>query len=83
MPLVNELVIGLPDKDKFNGSQPWQDAQFLNYVTNPSLPILLHVLFGAAAEVPGTPREDLVAAFLTGVKDINQPLKVYPRRCSG
>ena len=38
MPLVNELVIGLKDKDKFNASQPRNDAQFLTYVTNPSFP---------------------------------------------
>jgi hypothetical protein len=78
MPLVNELVIGLPDKDKFNGSAPSGDGQFLTYVTNPSLPVLLNALFGNAAMVPGTPREDLVTAFLTGVKGLNQPLKVTP-----
>ncbi len=78
MPLVNELVIGLPDKDKFNHSLPKDDAQFLPYVTNPSLPVLLHALFGSAAEVPGTPRDDLVAAFLTGVKGLNQPAKPVP-----
>ena len=78
MPLVNELVIGLPDKDKFNGSQPIHDTQFLHYVTNPSLPVLLNDLFGSAAMIPGTPRNDLVAAFLTGVKGINQPLTVTP-----
>jgi Domain of unknown function (DUF4331) len=78
MPLVNELVIGLPDKDKFNASRPIDDAQFLKYVTNPSLPVLLNALFGNAAMIPGTPRNDLVAAFLTGVKGINQPIKVRP-----
>ncbi|MDB4990943.1 MAG: hypothetical protein JWN04_6121 [Myxococcaceae bacterium] len=72
-PLVNEVVIGLPDKDKFNGSQPKDDAQFASYVTNPALPELLEVLFGSAGVVaPNTfPRADLVAAFLTGVKDVN------------
>jgi Domain of unknown function (DUF4331) len=78
MPLVNELVIGLPDKDKFNASEPVNDPQFLKYVTNPSLPVLLNALFGNAAMIPGMPRNDLVAAFLTGVKGINQPLKVTP-----
>jgi len=78
MPLVNEVVIGLPDKDKFNGSSPKDDAQFLTYVTNPSLPVLLNVLFGSGANVPGMPRNDLVAAFLTGVKGLNQPAKVTP-----
>jgi hypothetical protein len=78
MPLVNEVVIGLPDKDKFNGSQPKDDAQFLAYVTNPSLPVLLNALFGDAAKVPGMPRNDLVAAFLTGVSHLNQPAHVTP-----
>jgi len=77
-PLVNETVIGLPDKDRFNGSNPSQDSQFLKYVTNPTLPVLLNTLFGAAAVAPGTPRNDLVAAFLTGVHGLNQPLSVRP-----
>ncbi len=78
MPLVNEVVIGLPDKDKFNASAPRDDAQFLTYVTNPSLPVLLNALFGAAAAIPQSPRNDLVAIFLTGVKGINQPANVTP-----
>ena len=78
MPLVNELVIGLPDKDKFNESRPSNDAQFLTYVTNPSLPVLLNALFGDAAKVPAMPRNDLVAAFLTGVKNLNHPAHVTP-----
>jgi len=78
MPLVNELVIGLPDKDRFNASQPVNDAQFADYVTNPSLPVLLQVLFGAAGvKAPNVyPRTDLEAAFLTGVSGLNQPVKV-------
>lgn len=78
MPLVNEAVIGLPDKDRFNGSLPSDDAQFLKYVTNPSLPVLLNTLFGSAAVMPATPRNDLVAVFLTGVKGLNQPANVHP-----
>src|SRR5215469_5680524 len=77
-PLVNEIVIGLPDKDRFNASQPSGDVQFLKYVTNPSLPVLLNVLFGNAAMVPQTPRNDLVAVFLTGIKGLNQPMNVQP-----
>lgn len=77
-PLVNEVVIGLPDKDKFNASTPAEDAQFLDYVTNPSLPVLLNVLFGDAAKVPDTPRSDLVGVFLTGVQGLNQPRNVTP-----
>jgi hypothetical protein len=72
-PLVNEVVIGLPDKDRFNSSQPKDDAQFAAYVTNPALPELLEVLFGGAGVVAPNafPRADLVAAFLTGVENVN------------
>ena len=45
MPLVNELVIGLKDKDRFNASQPKNDGQFAAYVTNPTLPAVLQGLF--------------------------------------
>ena len=77
-PLVNEVVIGLPDKDLFNASEPKNDAQFADYVTNPSLPILLQTLFGSAGvKAPNVyPRSDLVAAFLTGVSGLNQPPSV-------
>jgi hypothetical protein len=73
-PLVNEVVIGLPDKDHFNASEPKDDAQFAAYVTNPSLPALLQVLFGAAGVKAPTkfPRTDLVVAFLTGVDGVNK-----------
>ena len=47
-PLVNEVVIGVPDKDRFNASEPKDDGQFADYVTNPTLPALLEVLFGGA-----------------------------------
>lgn len=75
MPLVNELVIGLKDKDKFNASQPMNDAQFATYVTNPSLPALLQILFSSAGVKAPTnfPRTDLVAAFLTGIPTLNKP----------
>jgi len=75
MPLVNEVVIGLPDKDRFNASEPKDDGQFADYVTNPSLPTLLQVLFGVQAPT-AYPRADLVAAFLTGIPGLNQPKKV-------
>jgi hypothetical protein len=86
-PLVNEVVVGLPDKDAFNASEPRNDAQFATYVTNPTLPALLDVLFRDAVNTTlGTnipnlapsnlPRLDLVTAFLTGFKGVNQQAKV-------
>ena len=79
MPLVNEVVIGLKDKDKFNASKPSGDGQFLDYVTNPTLPALLGlVLTGNAAGLAPTnlPRTDLATVFLTGITGVNKPANV-------
>jgi hypothetical protein len=78
MPLVNELIIGLPDKDKFNSSQPAGDAQFLTYVTTPFVPAFIQSLFPQFTAPTLFPRADLVATFLTGLKGINQPPNVVP-----
>jgi len=72
-PLVNEVVIGLPDKDKFNASSPKDDTQFLTYVTNPTLPALLGVVLGANIAPINFPRTDLATTFLTGITGINKP----------
>ncbi|SNY55725.1 protein of unknown function [Arsukibacterium tuosuense] len=88
-PLVNELVIGLADKDKFNSSKPADDGQFADYVTHPTLPALLNILFKDAVNTTlGTdiedlapanfPRTDLVTAFLTGFPGVNQLSTVTP-----
>jgi hypothetical protein len=76
MPLVNEVVLPIGQKDKWNGSKPSDDAQFLSYVTDPEVPKLLQLIYGIAA--PATPRSDLVQVFLTGVTGLNQPVGVRP-----
>jgi hypothetical protein len=79
MPLVNEVVIGLKDKDKFNASRPAGDAQFADYVTHPTLPALLEIALGLPNSAPTNfPRTDLVTTFLTGIKGLNQPRSVTP-----
>ncbi|MDP8983486.1 MAG: DUF4331 domain-containing protein [Pseudomonadota bacterium] len=79
MPLVNEVVIGRDDKDKFNGSQPTDDTkQFADYVTNPTLPALVQLLFPSAKAPTNFPRTDLVTVFLTGIAGVNQPKHVVP-----
>jgi hypothetical protein len=78
-PLVNEVVIGLKDKDRFNAGEPKDDGRFLDYVTNPTLPALVEALFGfAGVKAPATPRNDLVQVFLTGVPGLMQPPHVTP-----
>jgi hypothetical protein len=76
MPLVNEVVIPLKDKNRFNASQPSKDTQFLDYVTKPELPKLIEGVYGVDA--PAEPRNDLVSVFLTGVEGLNQPAGVTP-----
>ncbi len=77
-PLVNELVIGLKDKNLFNAVDPTQDGAVATYVTNPTLPALLDLLFrgavGATSNIAPSnfPRNDLVTAFLTGFPGVNQ-----------
>jgi hypothetical protein len=77
MPLVNELIIGIDDKDKFNASKPKNDgANFSDYVTNPVLPALIQSLFPAAVAPTNFPRTDLVTVFLKGISGLNQPTTV-------
>jgi hypothetical protein len=71
MPLVNEVVIGLPDKNLFNTVRPEVDAALATYVTNPTLPELIQILFPVQAP-NNFPRMDLVAAFATGIAGVNQ-----------
>lgn len=86
-PLVNEVVIGLKDKDLFNSSKPKNDSCFIDYVTHPTLAALLNLLFKDAVNTTlGTsianlapsnlPRNDLVTAFLTGFPGLNQQATV-------
>jgi hypothetical protein len=77
MPLVNEVVIGLKDKDRFNSAKPKDDGQFATYVTNPSLPKLLEIALALPNTAPTNyPRNDLVTTFLTGIAGVNKPANV-------
>lgn len=77
-PLINEVIIGLPNKDDFNSSHPRNDAQFATYVTNPTLPELIQILYPSVTAPNKFPRTDLVAAFLTGIEGLNKPPGVRP-----
>jgi Domain of unknown function (DUF4331) len=56
-PLVNEVIIGTEDKDRWNALEPEDEGAFLGYYTNPRLATALSLLFGLP--VPATPRGDL------------------------
>jgi len=76
MPLVNEVVIPVGMKDRWNASKPTGDGQFLSYVTDPEVARLIEAVYAIPA--PATPRNDLVSVFLTGVDGLNMPDGVVP-----
>ncbi len=75
-PLINEVLIPIPRKDRWNSQEPHDDAQFAGHYKHPELSGLLNVLY------PGVfpnlakykkPRADIVAILLTGI-----PASVLP-----
>lgn len=76
MPLLNEVIIGMDDKDRFNTSKPKDDGQFITYATNPVLPAVVETLFPSAKAPTNFPRNDLVTVFLKGLEGVNQPKNV-------
>jgi len=72
-PLINEVIIGMGDKDRWNSLPPAGDKQFAHYVTQPGLAALLPVLYPgvfpnlAALVKSGKPRADLEAILMTGI----------------
>jgi hypothetical protein len=78
MPLVNELVIPLKDKNRWNGSEPRFDGQFGKYVLDPEPARLVDAILLPNAGVPAPPRNDLATIFLTGIEGLNKPAGVVP-----
>lgn len=55
-PLINELIIGTGDKDKFSMSDPSDDAQFAPYFLDPVLARVLNAAYGGVVQIPTPPR---------------------------
>ena len=70
-PLVNEVVIPLGQKDRFNRTTPNRDAALYGkYVVKPELAGVLNALFDIGA--PEDDRTDIVQALHQGIPDLNQ-----------
>jgi len=70
-PLINEVVIPIGQKDKFNATSPSNDLKnFGTYILNPEPAKLLNALFGLG--VKETNRTDLATALGTGLPGLNQ-----------
>jgi len=70
-PLINEVIIPIGQKDKFNRTSPADDLKnFGKYALNPEPARLLNALFKLG--VKETDRTDIVQALLTGVPGLTQ-----------
>jgi hypothetical protein len=69
-PLINEAIIALGDKDRWNATEPQNDKQFAHYYAHPEVAALLPVLYpGVFPHLAAykKPRVDLEAILLTGI----------------
>jgi len=64
-PLFNEVLVALRDKDRYNRSQPSDDAQFAFYAQSPEVAVLANAVFGTGFQT--TNRADLVGIFIPDV----------------
>ena len=70
-PLINEVIIPIGLKDKFNRTSPTDDlSNFGVYALNPEPARLLNALFGL--NIQETNRTDIVQALLTGIPGLTQ-----------
>ena len=70
-PLVNEVVIPLGLKDRWNSEDPDDEEAFVEEYTDPEVTRLENLLYPVLDNAPETGRGDLVAIHLTGVPGLN------------
>jgi Domain of unknown function (DUF4331) len=70
-PLINEVIVPIGMKDKFNRTSPADDARnFGRFALNPEPARILNALFGLGIQEGN--RNDIVRALLTGVPGLTQ-----------
>jgi hypothetical protein len=70
-PLINEVVIPLGQKDRWNASSPSGDSAFANRYLSPEVTRLANLLYPVLDNAPETGRGDIAAILLTGVPGLN------------
>jgi hypothetical protein len=70
-PLINEVVIPLGKKDRWNASDPSDDSQFAGRYTSPELTKLANLLYPVLDNAPESGRGDISTILLTGVPTLN------------
>jgi Domain of unknown function (DUF4331) len=70
-PLINEVIVPIGKKDRFNATSPADDARnFGRFALNPEPARILNALFGLGIQENN--RTDIVQALLTGVPGLTQ-----------
>jgi uncharacterized protein DUF4331 len=70
-PLINEVIVPIGQKDKYNATSPANDAKnFGAFAVNPEPARILNALFGLGIKETG--RTDIVQALLTGLPGLTQ-----------
>jgi uncharacterized protein DUF4331 len=88
-PLVNEVIIGLQDKDRWNATEPEDEAKFLPYYLKPRLALAMQLVFGAdtgctpfgdpsCSPNPPAPAADLTLSNFNRTDLVNVLLKYQP-----
>jgi hypothetical protein len=70
-PLVNEVVIPLDRKDRWNSEDPDDEEAFVEEYSEPEVTRLENLLYPVLDNAPETGRGDLVAIHLTGIPGLN------------
>jgi uncharacterized protein DUF4331 len=88
-PLVNEVIIGLKDKDRWNATEPEDEAKFLPYYLKPRLALAMQLVFGfdtgctafgdaTCSPNPPAPAADLALGNFNRTDLVNVLLKYQP-----
>jgi Domain of unknown function (DUF4331) len=88
-PLVNEVIIGLQDKDRWNMTEPEDESKFLQYYLKPRLALAMQLVFGAdtgctpfgdatCSPNPPAPAADLALSNFNRTDLVNVLLKYQP-----
>jgi hypothetical protein len=70
-PLINEVLIGLGQKDYWNSEEPVNDNQFASRYLNPELAAIINTIYPSLPDARTTGRSDLVLILGQGVPGLN------------
>jgi Domain of unknown function (DUF4331) len=88
-PLINEVIIGLRDKDRWNATEPEDENKFLQYYLKPRLALAMQLVFGfdtgctpfgdpSCSPNPPAPAADLTLSNFNRTDLVNVLLKYQP-----